>query len=132
MTSAQINAEIEKLRDENQTLRDRIEELESVLFAGVRDGVRIYGCNVIQSRLLAFIASRGMVTRDAIMTALYGCDANDPPDIKIIDTYVHHVRKKVAKASIVIETVWGQGFRMSSEHRAAVKAEIAKAMEAQT
>lgn len=70
-----------------------------------------------QEIVLSFAANPGRaLSKDALMNCLYALRADDAPDPKIIDIFVHKVRKKMGEihpdASKLIETVWGQGYRL--------------------
>jgi two-component system, cell cycle response regulator CtrA len=52
-------------------------------------------------------------TKEMILGHLYG--GKDEPELKIIDVFVCHLRKKLAQATDgkhYIETVWGRGYRL--------------------
>lgn len=53
-----------------------------------------------------------MVTKGALMNYLY--DGLDEPDIKVIDVFIHKLRRKLMKAGAedMIATVWGHGYLM--------------------
>lgn len=53
------------------------------------------------------------VTKEMFLNHLYG--GMDEPEMKIIDVFVCHLRKKLAQATggkLYIETVWGRGYRL--------------------
>ena len=53
------------------------------------------------------------VTKEMLLGHLYG--GKDEPELKIIDVFVCHLRKKLAQAMCgkhYIETVWGRGYRL--------------------
>lgn len=53
-----------------------------------------------------------MAMKDAIYDAIF-CDAvGDGPDTKIIDVYICKIRPAMAELGLVIETVWGKGWRL--------------------
>ena len=54
------------------------------------------------------------VTKEMLLGHLYG--GKDEPELKIIDVFVCHLRKKLAQATAgkqYIETSWGRGYRLS-------------------
>lgn len=57
-----------------------------------------------------------VLSKEALMTAMYSLQPDDAPDPKIIDVYVHKLRKKFSEihpdGAELIETVWGQGYRL--------------------
>ena len=53
------------------------------------------------------------VTKEMLLGHLYG--GMDEPEMKIIDVFVCHLRKKLAQptgSKFYIETVWGRGYRL--------------------
>jgi len=62
------------------------------------------------------------VTKETLMSQLYSSDVDEEPEQKIIDVFVHKIRKKLEAATgeQCIETVWGRGYSMKdpSEVRA--------------
>jgi two-component system cell cycle response regulator CtrA len=53
------------------------------------------------------------VTKKMFLGYLYG--GMDEPEMKIIDVFICHLRKKLAQATggkLYIETVWGRGYRL--------------------
>jgi DNA-binding response OmpR family regulator len=50
-------------------------------------------------------------SKDQLLSDLYWRET-DEPDIKIIDIYVHHIRRKLAPLGVTIQTVWGRGYRL--------------------
>jgi two-component system response regulator TctD len=66
-----------------------------------------------ERQLLCMMLRRpGVVFRkEAIMLGLYGHTDDETPEIKIIDVFVHKVRRKIAGGPVEIETVWGEGYR---------------------
>jgi two-component system cell cycle response regulator CtrA len=63
------------------------------------------------------------VTKEMLMTQLYSSEVDEEPEQKIIDVFVHKIRKKLEAATgeQCIETVWGRGYTMKepSEVRSA-------------
>jgi two-component system, cell cycle response regulator CtrA len=53
------------------------------------------------------------VTKEMHLGHLYG--VKNKPELKIIDVFVCHLRKKLAQATdgkLYIETIWGRGYRL--------------------
>ena len=44
---------------------------------------------------------------------------DEAPEIKIIDVYVCKIRKKLKGLNLVIDTVWGDGYRLISKGKSA-------------
>jgi two-component system cell cycle response regulator CtrA len=64
---------------------------------------------------------KGMtLTKEMILSHLYG--GMDEPELKIIDVFIHKLRRKLAQATggdHYIETVWGRGYMMRDPAEAA-------------
>ena len=64
--------------------------------------------------ILELLMRKGVtVTKEMFLGHLYG--GKDEPELKIIDVFVCHLRKKLAQApgsKHYIETVWGRGYRL--------------------
>jgi two-component system, cell cycle response regulator CtrA len=54
------------------------------------------------------------VSKDALMAQLYSSEVDEEPEQKIIDVFVHKIRKKIEATTgeQCIETVWGRGYAM--------------------
>jgi DNA-binding response OmpR family regulator len=107
-----------RLETENDELREKIASLESML--GIRIEVPlVFGLTNQQAKVLGMLMKREIVTKEMAFTALYGLRTGGADvEIKIIDVFICHVRRKLKPFEIEIETVWGQGYRMSPEAKA--------------
>lgn len=95
-------------------LRARIEELEYIL--GIHPPpVRVCDLTYREMQFINIIASRVSVHKEALFTAIYG---DSEVQEKILDVFLCKVRKKIPP-HITIETLWGRGYTMSPESRAA-------------
>ena len=66
-----------------------------------------------QTRELVTLRKGMTLTKEMFLSHLY--DGMDEPEAKIIDVFIHKLRKKLANASggkDYIETVWGHGYLM--------------------
>ncbi len=77
------------------------------------------------------LAARETATKQSLHTALYADDPDGGPDLKIIDVFACKLRKKLAPLfapdTLVIETVWGRGYRIDDLMKAAIRAHDASA-----
>ncbi|WP_445493167.1 helix-turn-helix domain-containing protein [Rhodopseudomonas sp. RCAM05734] len=109
------------LEAEIEALQDRLAALEEVM------GMRIEVPFILQltrheAQLFGFLLKRDLITKEQGMTVLYGDRAGgEEVEIKIIDVFVCKIRKKLKRFGIEIETVWGQGYRMSAASKAIVE-----------
>lgn len=111
-------ARLEALEAENGRLRDRIAQLEEVVGFSI-DLPIFLGLTTHEARLFGALLKRSVWTKEQLLFALYS-DRHDgeAPEIKIIDVFVCKARKKLARFGIEIETLWGQGYRLSPEMKA--------------
>src|ERR1035437_4258310 len=100
---------------ELQRLRDRIEQLESLLgldrnIAGrLRDAFMITRA---QAETLCFMLRRNFVSHEALYITLYGARPDcDQPDPRIMDVQVHHLRTALRKHGIALKTRWARAGR---------------------
>lgn len=114
-----IAARLEVVEEENALLRERVAELERVLGITL-DAPLEWGLTGQESRVMGALIARPLVTKDVAMAALYRDFGRDEPEPKIIDVFICKIRKKVRPFGIEIETVWGQGYRIPADQRAAL------------
>jgi two-component system, cell cycle response regulator CtrA len=111
-------ARAQQLQIELEEAKARIRSLEAEL--GVSTPVPLsFGLTGAQTCVMGIILKRPLATKNALMTGLYharSAEAEVPAE-KIVDVIVCHVRRKVAPFGIEIETIWGQGWRMSDDHK---------------
>jgi len=55
-----------------------------------------------------------VVGKDALMAATAELAGLDDREIKIIDVFVHKVRRRIAPLGLRISTVWGRGYRIET------------------
>jgi two-component system cell cycle response regulator CtrA len=102
---------------ENETLRERVRQLELALYAGAQVPLD-WGLTQQESIVVGALLRTEMATKERLMTALYGGRIDEGAEVKVIDVFVCKVRKKLRAFGLEIETVWGQGYRMSAAARA--------------
>lgn len=103
----------QQLEQENEVLRERVRQLEEELAPDTVTIDPVWRLTRHEARIFAALAARDVLTKNALMIALYPdrLDA-DLPEIKIIDVFVCKMRKKLAPFHIEISTVWGQGYSL--------------------
>lgn len=106
---------------ENAVLRERVEQLERLLADHYAPPVE-WRLTQHEARVFGVLRARELATKDAILAGLYGHLAGDAPEAKIVDVFICKLRKKLQPFGIVIETIWGQGYRLAAESRARVAA----------
>jgi two-component system cell cycle response regulator CtrA len=117
-----VDARLEAMAEENQRLRDRVEVLEREL--GIRGFLppiewRLTGS---EARVFGVLLARDLATKALCMAALYSDRIEDEVEIKIVDVFICKIRAKLKPFGIGIETRWGEGYFLTSETKAAVRA----------
>lgn len=103
---------LDRQHEEIEMLRERVRQLEQVL---VPDSITVpveWRLTSSEARLFAFLTTRDVASKSAIMQALYSDRADEDPEIKIIDVFVCKLRRKVKPFGVKIETVWGRGYSL--------------------
>jgi two-component system cell cycle response regulator CtrA len=118
---------IATLETENDLLREKVAALEEII--GLKINVPlIFGLTAHEAKLFGVLLKRELVSKDTAMTALYGLRADvEEVEIKIIDVFICKIRKKLESFGITIETVWGQGYRLSAQARDKANSYLEKA-----
>lgn len=117
MDSGQL---VDVLNAENARLRDRIAWLEDAMMA-VKPLPREWRLTAQEARVFGVLANREVATKEAVMVGLYSDRPDEDVAIKIVDVYVCKLRKKLTPFGIKIETIWGRGYSLASEHRDAFR-----------
>lgn len=111
----------DSLRQENAALRERVRQLEEALASSSVVVPIEWGLTPSEARLFAALTTRDVLTKDAIMTALYSDRPDDDPETKIVDVYVCKIRPKLRPFGIEIATVWGRGYSLVDRQKWAVR-----------
>lgn len=119
---------IEILEEENRQLKARIARLCGTddLF----DISTVFGLTKRQATLAGMLISRGEVRRYDFIDEVYDIDRQamlQSPELSV-STLMKHLRRKLRTFGIEVETVYGFGYRMSEEYRAAARARLRKAV----
>lgn len=108
---------VKLLEQENDEMRERVRQLEQI--CGISFEVPpAMGLSRQQSVLLGLLLKNRLVTKTAVMTALYGASVGEIPEEKIVDVFICQLRRKLTPFGVGIETQWGQGWYMTAEHKA--------------
>ncbi|MAA97426.1 MAG: heavy metal resistance protein CzcR [Stappia sp.] len=108
------------LRDENERLRARIDELEHALFRDVSLPIE-WRLTVQEARVFGVLVTRSLATRTAILAALYDDLGRDQAEAKIADVFVCKIRKKLKPFGIEIHTRWGEGWYLDEDQRESLR-----------
>jgi len=104
-------------RDEVETLKERVRQLEEALLPVVSVPLE-WQLTKVERRAYACLASRPLASKDALMIALYA-GAREEPNVKHLDLVVHRLRKKLEPFGFKIKASWGEGWRLSRSRIAA-------------
>lgn len=114
---------IERLEVENDELRERVRQLEAQLFGAEEDLPIEFRLSPHERQWLrCVLARKGVVTRSALMCALYsGGSIDREPEQKIVDVFACKIRRKLAPFGIKIVTSWGEGYSMPEASKAIIR-----------
>ncbi|OCP36753.1 helix-turn-helix domain-containing protein [Ensifer sp. LC163] len=101
--------------EENEVLKERIRQLEKELMPPKLRFPLDWMLTPTEQRVLRCLASRDIVSKDAIILAARGwhedsCEAT--PQV-----WVHKLRKKLSQRGIAIRTIWGTGYRIENRQK---------------
>lgn len=114
---------LQGLKDENETLRERIRQLEHEL--GI-DAVPVgaMGLTAREGSVLgAILKAPEICTRQRIYQTIYGGD-DDAADPKVIDVLMHKIRLKIKDIGATITTHQGVGYSIDPVSKLAIEAII--------
>lgn len=102
--------------------RERIKQLEETLGLQI-EAPYAFGLSPTETKLLGLLRAHEVLRLNAVMVALYSCRPGDPPDEKIVSVYVCKLRKKLKPWGLnaQIKAVWGVGWRLTPEGKAAIQ-----------
>ncbi len=102
------------LTEENETLREKLRLLEQSQGLTLETPL-VFRLTGQEARLFAVLLRRDLVTKELAMMTLY--PTNENVEDKIIDVFICKIRKKLKPFGIVVETVWGRGYRLPPQGR---------------
>lgn len=103
------------LRDENEELREAIRQLEGQLFNAGWEPPQGLKLTRSEYKVLAALASKPRVTKEALYHALYSFD--DGPEPGILNVFISKLRRKLSPMGCEIETIWGLGYGLTDRSR---------------
>ncbi|MBN9457375.1 MAG: winged helix-turn-helix domain-containing protein [Bosea sp.] len=126
-TERRLREEIDQLREESRWLRELLRPPEFL--------PAVFRFTALEERAFKALLNRDQWPRESLHNVTYDeHNDRDLPDIKVIDVMICKMRKKLKPLGVEIETLYGQGYRISSEHKQRVRdviaAEYAKEMAA--
>lgn len=117
--SAPKDRYVSSLEHQVETLKEKVAALEAELTEGRK--ASLPACLRLTAKecaLLKMLYERAQVTRMTLWNELYSHLPNGGPEPKIIDVFICKMRRKLKPHGIGIETIWGQGYRMTPENKA--------------
>lgn len=81
------------------------------------------GLTETDAKLASLLIERERVSRAAAVAVLHN-PVTDTPNPKNVKVYVHKLRKKLEPLEVEIITLWGWGWRISTEHREKLKSRL--------
>ena len=109
---------ISTLKAENETLRERIIQLQQA-YSAPEGLTRIANFAPIEEKALALLIAREMVTRESMYCHLYSnYDADEMPDDKILDVFICKIRQKISPLGCEIVTFRGRGWKLTPPSKA--------------
>lgn len=110
-----MNVEIERLRDENETLRETVRQLRARLSERLEFDP-MWKLTPTEQRILCCFLRNGYVTRGAIVDVVYSDEANIPGS-RVIDVHLHNIRRKLCTLGMTFRNVYGAGWELSEVDR---------------
>ena len=110
-------ARIEVLERENETLRERIAQLEAQLRGGDRYVPVEWGLTRSEATMVLALSTRQQCSKDMLMQALYSGGVDEGAKPKIVDVFICKIRKKLKPFGVDIATIWGLGYALDPATR---------------
>lgn len=120
MSEARLRDRIDYLEAEVAFYKDMLAvPTDAIFIATARAKLRI---TPRAARVLHILTFSKRTSKEAMHHAYTNGAESAEDDEKIIDVQVYHVRKALKPHGIDVETIWGDGYRMTPEAKAAVLA----------
>lgn len=113
--------ELQRLRDENETLRFRIRDLERNAFGDVLLFPPEWKLTNVERRILSVLTKRRLVPHDALVEAVYR--DSEIPMSNSLSCHLARLRQKLDPLGLYIETQIMVGYWVSQETQQRLKAE---------
>lgn len=65
-----------------------------------------------EADVLGVLSDGRLHTKESILLGMYSDRVGDGPEIKIVDVFICKLRAKLKDTGIVIETIWGSGYKL--------------------
>lgn len=110
--------------DRCEELTERVRQLEATLFNKDWEAPREFKLTPMEARILATLYARDRTcSADMLIDATrdIGGIKRVHPNGNVIDAKICHIRNKLKPFGLSIETMWGAGYRLANESRAALR-----------
>ena len=114
-----------EMLDQIELLNEQIRQLQQLL--APTDCVPIgFGLTKSEAAILMCVYARSpnRISTDHLTQALYFNDQDGGGSNATLKVFIYKIRKKMEPHGVKIETAWGQGYRMSAESAAILRAMI--------
>lgn len=100
------------LRDRCELLEEQVRQLQQLLAPPelLFSPVPSVHLSPHEARLFAHLISREFATKTSCFAAMFGLEGEQNP--KNLDVHICKLRAKLDGAGVVIDTLWGQGYRL--------------------
>lgn len=115
-----VAGRLEVVERENAMLREQIAQLQELL-RGKEPPPIEFALTGSEAIVLGLLMARGLVTKEAIMSALYHDRGAEEAELKICDVFICKIRKKLKPFGIKIATVWARGWEMPAASKEIVR-----------
>src|ERR1019366_5162258 len=109
------------LKVENELLRERVRQLETLLTADFIDVPSKFRLTPHQKRIFRALLAHEFCSKDLLLFALFSGRTKDEPESNILAVQISKMRRLLKPHGVVITVVWGEGYSLDSETRAAYR-----------
>lgn len=118
-----------RMREDLDEAREMARQLREQAFGAPIEGAlkQRWALAPSEATILGVLLSRETARKEALLDALYFDDPNGGAEEKILSVFICRMRPRLKRDGVLIETVWGVGWRLAPEMKARVRALLAEA-----
>jgi DNA-binding response OmpR family regulator len=113
-------SEVEALRRLVEDLALRVVAIEQG-FVVDHARYRMLGFTPSEAIVVALLMRREYVSRDGVLAVLYGAAPDDLPEVRIVDVFMHRIRRKLRLRGLALQTVLRVGWVLAPQTKAAIE-----------
>lgn len=100
--------------EEEVSLQEQVEYLRADNAADIMPVMKAFKMTMREARLFLLLkrSPKMQASRENLLNRLYAEEADEAPQIKIIDIFICKMRRKLKGSNWRIETVWGSGYKL--------------------